>query len=200
MRSKSQEKHAKIMEAASTLFLQKGYASTSMAEINELAGGSKATLYSHFASKEALFQAVIPFLAEARVEIAFHSLQAEPAVGEALRQFGEDYLSVLLSPDLLNLYRITIAESGNSPVGKLLYENGPRRCRERLAAFFAQCHARGSLHCPAPHLAAVHFLRLIEGDLIELSLLNAHQDDVCTQIAPAVAQGLRVFLAEYATG
>ena len=197
MRSKSQEKHARIIEAASTLFLQKGYASTSMAEITELAGGSKATLYNHFASKEALFQAVIPFLAEAKVEIAFNSLQTEPTLSKTLQQFGEDYLLVLLSPTLLNLYRITIAESGNSPVGKLLYQNGPRNCRERLAGFFAQCHSLGLLHCPDAWQAAVHFLRLIESDLIELALLNAHAEDATGKIPAAVRSGVAIFLSAY---
>lgn len=45
-----------ILSAAKNLFQQKGYKSTSMAQIAEKAGISIGTLYAHFQSKEQLFQ------------------------------------------------------------------------------------------------------------------------------------------------
>src|SRR5438874_1011894 len=41
-----------ILEAATTLFLRRGYLGTSMDEIAALASVSKQTLYTHFADKE----------------------------------------------------------------------------------------------------------------------------------------------------
>ena len=48
-----------ILDAATAAFRDEGYECTSMDRIAELAGASKRTVYNHFGSKEALFQAVV---------------------------------------------------------------------------------------------------------------------------------------------
>jgi TetR/AcrR family transcriptional repressor of mexJK operon len=53
------EKHAAILDAACRLFSRHGFDNTSMDAIAACAGASKATVYAHFASKEALFQATV---------------------------------------------------------------------------------------------------------------------------------------------
>jgi AcrR family transcriptional regulator len=53
------EKRAAIVKIAYEAFLTDGYAATSMSSIAAKVGGSKATLYNYFASKEELFAAVI---------------------------------------------------------------------------------------------------------------------------------------------
>jgi TetR/AcrR family transcriptional regulator, mexJK operon transcriptional repressor len=52
---RSARKRRAIMEAATTVFLGKGYLGTSMDEIAALAAVSKQTVYKHFADKEGLF-------------------------------------------------------------------------------------------------------------------------------------------------
>ncbi len=53
--SKSDSKRQAILENAYRLFRAQGFDGTSMADITSEVGGSKATLYSHFPSKEELF-------------------------------------------------------------------------------------------------------------------------------------------------
>ena len=53
--SKSDIKRQAILESAYRLFRAQGFDGTSMAHITSEVGGSKATLYSHFPSKEELF-------------------------------------------------------------------------------------------------------------------------------------------------
>ncbi len=48
-----------IMEAAAELFLDKGYAATSLADVVRRSGGSLQTLYELFGSKDGLFKALI---------------------------------------------------------------------------------------------------------------------------------------------
>lgn len=57
-------KRASIVEAAVTEFQSKGYHAGSMKRIAELAEVSKRTLYNHFESKEALFEAIVQQLFE----------------------------------------------------------------------------------------------------------------------------------------
>lgn len=53
--TKSMLTKKKIAEAAKHLFIQKGYASTSIENISEATGVSKGNIYYHFDSKEGLF-------------------------------------------------------------------------------------------------------------------------------------------------
>lgn len=48
-----------LLDAALTLFVEKGYAATKVEEVAALAGVSKGTLFLYFATKEELFKAVI---------------------------------------------------------------------------------------------------------------------------------------------
>src|SRR5690606_39421853 len=50
---------ARIIEAATQLFLRDGYAATSIEAGLDASGGSKATLYSYFSTKDDLFRAVV---------------------------------------------------------------------------------------------------------------------------------------------
>ena len=52
-------KREAILEAATRVFFESGYADASMDEIAREAGVSKQTVYSHFGAKEALFGAFI---------------------------------------------------------------------------------------------------------------------------------------------
>ncbi|MEQ9529475.1 MAG: helix-turn-helix domain-containing protein, partial [Parvibaculaceae bacterium] len=58
-RKVSSQKQASILVAARDNFLKNGYSRAGMAEIARDADVSTATLYKHFASKEALFSAVV---------------------------------------------------------------------------------------------------------------------------------------------
>src|SRR5690606_2086124 len=54
-RPKDLEKRAAILDAAKTLFPERGYEGTSMDAIAQAAGVSKLTVYSHFQDKDTLF-------------------------------------------------------------------------------------------------------------------------------------------------
>ncbi len=58
-RGATREKHAAILDAARRLFSRNGFDNTNMDTIAACADVSKATVYAHFASKDALFQAVV---------------------------------------------------------------------------------------------------------------------------------------------
>ena len=69
---------AELLAAALTLFVDKGYAATSLERVASHAGVSKGTLYLYYESKEALFKAVIqegiiPVIAENEAIAAQHT-------------------------------------------------------------------------------------------------------------------------------
>jgi len=59
----------RLLETASHLFAEKGYASTSVREIVARAGVSKPVLYYHFQSKEGLYYAILEWGAEVQKKI-----------------------------------------------------------------------------------------------------------------------------------
>ncbi len=69
VRPRSTEAHEKVLNAALDLFSERGIESTSMDAISQASGVSKATIYNHWADKEAL-------LLEAMLMI--HGLDREP--------------------------------------------------------------------------------------------------------------------------
>ncbi|WP_300758906.1 TetR/AcrR family transcriptional regulator, partial [Janthinobacterium sp.] len=60
--NRSSERRRKLLEAAGRLFLASGYDGVSMDAIVAEAGGSKATAYRYFGSKQDLLVAVVEYL------------------------------------------------------------------------------------------------------------------------------------------
>lgn len=105
----------RIMEEGERLFLSKGYAGASVNEIMRRAGGSLATLYSEFGSKEALFAEIM----RARAHVLYGWDEAEcfkrKTGREALLALARRLLERVLEKDSLALYRIAIAEGPRFP-------------------------------------------------------------------------------------
>ena len=57
--SRSTRKRQAILHVGRRLFLQKGYAGTSMDEVAAAADVSKVTIYKYFSDKQTLFAAVV---------------------------------------------------------------------------------------------------------------------------------------------
>ena len=72
----------RLLETATALFAEKGYASASVREIVEKAGVSKPVLYYYFKSKEGLFYAILEWAAEVQQEILNEIFEARGTVLE----------------------------------------------------------------------------------------------------------------------
>jgi TetR/AcrR family transcriptional regulator len=75
---------AKLLETASHLFAEKGYASTSVREIVSRAGVSKPVLYYYFQSKEGLYYAILKWGAEVQKEIIDDVFEASGTVQDRI--------------------------------------------------------------------------------------------------------------------
>lgn len=153
-----------LLETARALFLQHGFAGTSMEELVQRTGGSKASLYSYFGSKEGLFEQMVAegcasFLRDVAIPTA-----VEGDLEGTLRAFGMRFFTLYTEPSRVQLMRAIIAEATRFPaLAQQLYDNGPRKARIQLAAFFRDCHAEGLMHAPNADLAAIQFITLVKG-------------------------------------
>jgi AcrR family transcriptional regulator len=198
MRTKSNVRRQAILDVAAQTFRELGYERTSMEEIRNRVGGSKATLYSYFASKEELFFAVIAANFETDVEAIYTCLDpAAESVAEVLRAFGDRLLRALYAPCAIAVRRLTIAEAGRSNLGCLCFERGPKRSHARLAAFLRAAMAQGRLPEADARVAAWHLYGLLEAELLQRCLLCAQETVTEDEIGPCVQRAVMVFMAAY---
>jgi AcrR family transcriptional regulator len=171
MRVKSQLIRQKILEIAGDLFVRQGFGAVSMSQIAAMLGGSKSTLYNHFKSKEDLFEA---YVIEAGRQRFAALAEIDPMSGEAqtvLSSFGRAYLGLLLSPNVLAVNRLVIAESTRFPeLGRIFYENGPRQTLDRIVMMMESLKARAMIEAGDMRLAALVFKAMAEADLYEKHL------------------------------
>jgi len=114
----------RILEAALSVFSQRGYEAASMDEIAEAVGLSKAALYGHFANKVALFLEVLHH-ARAGEDAACicaplgadeHGAACDPErVPALLRQVARSFLRQHQDPQRFELLRIVVAEGVRNP-------------------------------------------------------------------------------------
>ncbi len=86
-----------------------------MNDIVRAAGGSLATLYAQFNSKEGLFLAIAEEQHEKMVEAMAPPCVAHLSLEEGLQAIGERFLSALMSRENLAFYRIVIGEGRKFP-------------------------------------------------------------------------------------
>ncbi|MBN7784914.1 TetR/AcrR family transcriptional regulator [Ponticoccus gilvus] len=191
------DRRGEILAVATEIFLNEGYGRASMDQVHARIGGSKRTLYNHFRNKEALFEAIIADVSN-RVLAALRPPLNDEDLSEALRKMGVGYLTVLLSPEGLALYRALISEAPHFPaLARAFFENGPGRASRHLAAFFREQKARGAINVGDPQIAAEHFLGAVRGDLHLAATLGVSKPS--TELVEAsVAQAVDTFVRGFA--
>ncbi len=167
MRVKSEEKRLAILEAAKGVFLERGYVAASMAEVSARVGGSKQTLYSYFASKEELFVAVMLEKGAAQVEPMFDAFHGSENLAEAVRRFALEFVRFLTGGEVIAFRRIVYAEGAKTDLGRLFYENGPKRGWTRMANDFARAMDEGRMRRADPWVAVNQFHALCEAGPIQ---------------------------------
>lgn len=175
MRKLTDEKRNAILAAASAVFQEFGYERASMNEVAKRAGGSKATLYNYFPSKEALFESVVRTYSTHYLTQAASGLAGEAAVGlsleEKLTAFGRRMLSVLTTDSqAMQLYRIVVGEAGHSDIGELFHESGVRESMNALTLLMQTAIAEGALSDSSAELRARQFTALLKAEVDELLL------------------------------
>jgi len=98
LRLPASERKEQILDVALTVFATKGYHDTSMNDIAELAGVTKPVVYQHFASKRALYLAVVDevgnrminSITKATSEVSDGRTQAENGTIAFFRWVSED--------------------------------------------------------------------------------------------------------------
>ena len=155
-----------LIEAATRLFLARGFESTTLDLIVAEGGGSRREIYRFFGGKEELFESVVESVCDEILSFLDDTDFSGQTPAEALTTIGRAYLSTLLHPRTLALYRAVMSEAPRAPrVAKLFFRAGPKETKRRLSAYLAQCRRQGLLEIPDSDFAASQFVGLITADL-----------------------------------
>ena len=128
-----------IVAAARQSFLAKGYAATSMSGLLKTLGGSKATLWSYFRSKEELFAAVIEDVTASFRRQIETDLLTPGDLEQTLVAFCRSFMARMAQPDGVATWRLVMAESSRFPeVGAIFYQQAAGQVERTLAGFLQQ--------------------------------------------------------------
>ena len=201
MRVKTEAKRDAIVRAASEVFREMGFEGASMSEIAARAGGSKATLYGYFSSKEELFVAVILGAAAAHFDPIFEALAKDSDdLERVLQRYGEKILAVVCSQEITEAMRAVIAESGRSDIGRQFFEGGPKKGMLELAGFLERQMHKGQLRKADPQVAARHLSALLDSEVTMPLLLGIEGPPSRKALRETTRRAVQVFLAGYAPG
>ncbi|MEV7238472.1 TetR/AcrR family transcriptional regulator [Streptomyces sp. NPDC051020] len=202
MDSRSARKHQAILDAATTVFLNKGYAGTSMDDIAKLAAVSKQTVYKHFADKEKLFAEIVLATTDrvdAMVDLVADIPADADALDENLTSLARQFLAALTHPKVIQLRRLIIANADAFPeLGAAWYEQGFERVLATLAATFQRLTNQGLLKTDDPMLAAHHFAGLLLWIPVNQAMFHGGAQHSEADLNRYAEGGIRTFLAAYA--
>lgn len=165
-RSSPDERRDHIIAVAAEVFAQEGYGASSMSTIARRVGGSKATLYKYFPSKEHLFESVMRWRCE-RVLAPLRDLRSsdEDDLESLLTAFGAAFLTKIYETVSLDVHRLIQSEGMRFPeLGQAFFRSGPNAVVEELRATLERFQIAGQIACDDMVLAAGQFLGMLRGD------------------------------------
>lgn len=180
-----------IVKAAASLFIEQGY-QVNMAEVARRAGVAKQTVYTHFKTKENLFEAAIINLIEPLRQLL------EPdhrSIRESLEAYGLSHVGGWLDESTAELSRRLIAEAARFPdAAQTLYLNTAEAVRQQLAVRLDAAAQKGEIRMTDSAVAAellVGMLFGLDADRRRMGMPLRNADQQQTWVKHAVDVFLR---------
>jgi TetR/AcrR family transcriptional repressor of mexJK operon len=200
--SRADKKRKAILDAATKVFLEKGYDGASMDDVANRATVSKPTVYKHFQDKSQLYAAIVRATTDQVDEIVrtmATALAGTPETESGLVELASLFLEALTQPQVLRLRRMIIANADRFPtVARSWYDEGFGRVLTNLAKVFEDLAKAGRLRVADPQLAANHFAGLVLWIPLNRAMFGAGNPDMTAEdVRQYASAAVRVFLKGY---
>ncbi len=194
-RRRKEARPAEIIEAASRLFGEKGYAATRLDEVAKQAGISKATVYVYFDNKESLFRAVARAAMASRLtDKQLESPLFDGPLAIALETFISRFLKVNEKDNIFLLVRMVVSEAHNFPdVACIWHDEVVLPIINKVADFISEAQSRGEAVAGDPYLIAFSVIGPLQMALLYQSTFSVPGDARLTPTALA-SQHLQILL------
>lgn len=154
---------AALLAAALREFLQNGYEGASMRSIAKAANVARTTLQGRYASKDALFNALMKEQIGRMSAVSFLKFAGKPDLRTGLIGYGNRALGYSLETDYLEINRLIQASASRFPELAAAAKESTRVGIEQIAAFIRECAEVDGTPCRAPEHAAECFILLLRG-------------------------------------
>jgi AcrR family transcriptional regulator len=152
-----------ILDAATAMFLERGFGDTSIDAIADRLRIAKRTFYHRFPGKEALFAAVVHRIIDRLRPRAGVPLAEGADLRAALERLAAVILRAALAPQSIALHRMIVAESSRFPelVRVLAREGAVEEAVRLIAGILQRETAAGTLAVDDADFAARQFLHMV---------------------------------------
>ena len=193
------DRRTQYLDTAMRLFSRHGFVGTTMDMIITEVGGSKATLYKHFAAKEDLLTGLVDLVAATiGRDLADPGASTLPLADE-LTAIGRSACRGVWSPESIAVLRLSLGEYGRFPeLARTVWDHGPAVTYANFHLFLDERERRGELKVDDKQLAAEQFIAGTVGH-IQLKIafgMTSTPDDA--ELETRVASAVKAFLARYA--
>lgn len=193
---RGQARRRALLDAAAQLFVTKGYDNTTLSDLVEAAGGSRATIYELFGDKAGLFRAMMEETNGRILDLLVAGRPAAPVPPEeALVRFATGFLTGILNDDVRAVVRVLVSESGRIPdVAEAFWESGPSVMVARVADCLRKLAEGNGLRVEDPEDAAQIFLGMVVGEFFMKGLILPGRPVTEDEIDRRVRYAVRLFL------
>ena len=112
---RQRQKRAAILAGATEVFRLEGFDAASMDRIAEVSSVSKRTIYNHFGSKDALFEAVVEALVAVMVSRKQIEWDPSKSLAAQLRAFARAKTSIVDNAQWLALIKVVLGVAIQQP-------------------------------------------------------------------------------------
>jgi AcrR family transcriptional regulator len=189
---------ARILEAAFSAFMERGFAETSTLEIATRARASKRELYAEFGSKQDMLVACIRQRAERlKLPVDLPEITDRATLQRALVAFGTRLLREVSDPAVVTAFRLAISEVARAPeIARTLNDVAIAASREALREIMRRAIDARLLGGGAPEMAE-HFFGLLWGSRMLGLLLNTAEPPSPKEAAARAERAASAFLLAY---
>ena len=186
---------ARILDAAFTVFMERGYAATSTLEIATRARVSKRELYALVGNKqEMLVECISARSRRLRVPADFPVAHDRETLAHVLASLGTQLVREITDPTVVAVFRLAIAEAVHAPeVAQTLDSIGREASRAALRQIIAQAQTSGLL-IGRPAELADQFGGLLWGNLLVSLLLGVAEQPNSREVAARARDATAAFL------
>ncbi|WP_438846214.1 TetR/AcrR family transcriptional regulator [Asticcacaulis taihuensis] len=191
------QRRDRIIQVARSVFYEVGYAGASMSMISSRLGGSKATLYAYFNSKEDLFEAIIR---EQCGQIAdlFLAHTGTDDLRATLAVMGRELLTAIMSDEAVRTFQLIVEESHRNPqLAEMFHNVIQSQGGSNLVNLLQAAHARGQINAPNSQEAAMVLKSLIFGDCHFKRIMNLAAQPTEAHLSRQVDLAVDIFMAYY---
>lgn len=169
---------AKIIEAAKSLFIEKGFAETSMSDIAAKAGINRPSLHYYFRTKDRMFQAVFGEIVQ-KILPRLHNIitTRELPIAERIGSVVDTYYEVLRNNPALPLFAMREIQRDAGYVVKAINESPMRPTFVKLVDSLREEMAEGKLNTVPLPVLLYTFYGLLTVPFLTKGLMERLMDD-----------------------